>query len=259
MLCATILRNVIFPALTVVVIPALNEAGCVAATVKQWRILGMRNVRVVDNGSTDSTAIRAREAGAEVIHEPRRGYGAAAWRGIQDLPAGTECVLFSSADGSDRLAPEDLPVWQGALDDGADLVIGDRFSPGESRRHLKVVQSFGNRLCCGLIAVGWGRRFNDMGSLRLIRRGALERLDLQDRGFGWNVEMQVRAIERGLKVVELPVVYYPRASGRSKISGNAIGTCKAAWGILAMVGHLWLTRWRHSAAVRNPKALANTP
>src|SRR6266487_4265447 len=92
-----------FPARTAVVIPALNEAGCVGDTVRRWLALGVHGVRVVDNGSTDATASTARAAGAEVWTETRRGYGAAAWRGLQDWPAGCEWVLFSSADGSDRL------------------------------------------------------------------------------------------------------------------------------------------------------------
>lgn len=228
-----------FPPITAVIIPALNEAECVAATVAQWRALGMSHVRVVDNGSADQTAARAHAAGASVLSESVRGYGAAAWRGLQDLPSETEFVLFSSADGSDRLTTKDLSAWQHALDEGADLVIGDRFSSHSSRQHLKLAQNFGNRLCCRLIALGWGTRFNDMGSLRLIRRRAIEHLGLQDCGFGWNVEMQVRAIECGMKIIELPVNYLPRAAGTSKISGNMLGTCKAAWGILSMMGRLW--------------------
>jgi glycosyltransferase involved in cell wall biosynthesis len=231
-----------------VLIPAWNEAACVAATVARWRALGMRRVRVVDNGSTDATAAAARAAGAEVVAEPRRGYGAAAWRGLQDWPADCAWALFSSADGSDRLGPAELPAWQAAVDAGADLVLGDRVTRPESRRALKPVQRLGNALQCAVIAAGWGRRFRDMASLRLVRRAAFDRLRLADRAFGWNVEMQVRALELGLRCVELPVTFHPRTAGESKISGNWLGTWRAGEGILRML--LQLARLRCGAAKR---------
>jgi glycosyltransferase involved in cell wall biosynthesis len=228
-----------FLARTVVLIPALNEAASINQTVQQWRQLGAARVRVVDNGSADITTTLAANGGAEVVHEPQRGYGAAAWRGLQDWPTDCEWVLFSSADGSDRLSTEDVPAWQDAVDSGADLIIGDRTTLLSSRRELKLTQRFGNWLCVMAIARGWRRRFRDMGSLRLARRNALERMQLQDRGFGWNVEMQVRAVELSLKIVELPVAYYPRTAGESKISGSLVGTFCAARGILRMVLQLY--------------------
>ena len=227
---------------TAVLIPALNEEGCVGETIRRWHNLGAGMVRVIDNGSVDATATAARAHGAEVVTEPRRGYGAAAARGLEGLPRNMECVLFSSADGSDRLDKMELASWQAHVDAGFDLIVGDRVSPAASREQLKAVQSFGNRLCCHLIALGWGVRFNDMGSLRLIRRAALERLSLRDRSFGWNVEMQVRAIEHGLNIVELPVRYHARAVGESKISGSFWGTVRAGRSILLMITTLWLTR-----------------
>ena len=154
---------------TVVVVPALNEAECVGETVRQWLALGVGRVRVVDNGSTDDTAGVARTAGAEVVAEPRRGYGAAAWRGLENWPAQHDWILFSSADGSDQLSSKELSAWQQAVEAGADLVLGDRVSPAASRRQLKPPQRLGNWLCCVVIAAGWGRRFRDMASLRLVR------------------------------------------------------------------------------------------
>src|SRR5258706_92842 len=103
-----------FPARTAVVIPALNEESCVVDTVRRWLALGVHGVRVVDNGSTDATASAARAAGAEVLTEARRGYGAAAWRGLHDWPAECEWVLFSSADGSDRLSAGETGAWLAA-------------------------------------------------------------------------------------------------------------------------------------------------
>jgi glycosyltransferase involved in cell wall biosynthesis len=237
-----------FPARTAVVIPALNEEGCVGDTVRRWLALGVSGVRVVDNGSTDGTASIARASGTEVLTESRRGYGAAAWRGLQDWPAGCEWVLFSSADGSDRLSAEEAAAWTAATEAGAELVIGDRVALPASRRELKWVQRFGNRVTCEAIRFGWGRRFQDMGSLRLMRRDGLVALGLADRGFGWNVEMQVRAIEAGWRIVELPVTYYPRQSGESKISGSWAGTWRAGRGIVRMLALLWMLRRRRSEA-----------
>ena len=234
---------------TLVLIPALNEAECIAETVRCWQALGVVRVRVVDNGSTDDTARLAAKAGAEVLFEPQRGYGAAAWRGLQDWPAGCDWVLFSSADGSDRLSEHEANDWQQAVDTDAELILGDRTALSAAREHLKRIQRFGNWLCCVAIARGWGRRFRDMASLRLVRRVALERMQLRDRGFGWNVEMQVRALELGLRIVELPVNYYPRRAGDSKISGSFIGTFRAGCGILRMLAWLWRLRRERAARV----------
>ena len=232
---------------TLVLVPALNEAACVAKTVCNWLALGVARVRVVDNGSTDNTARLAAQAGAEVLLEPRSGYGAAAWRGLQAWPEECPWVLFSSADGSDRLSATEAEAWQRAVDSGADLVLGDRTALPVSRAHLKLTQRLGNRLCCLAIARGWGRRFRDLASLRLVRRSAFDRMQLSDRGFGWNLEMQVRALELGLRIVELPVNCFPRRAGESKISGSLGGTIRAGWGILRMLAHLWRLRRQGNA------------
>jgi len=146
------------------------------------------------------------------------------------------------------------------VEGGADLIIGDRVSLPASRAELKWVQRFGNRVTCEAIRFGWGRRFRDMGSLRLTRREGLVTLGLADRGFGWNVEMQVRAMEAGWKIVELPVTCLPRQSGESKISGSLAGTLRAGHGIVRMLALLWMLRSRRSEvglaagqeAARNP-------
>ena len=234
---------------TVVVMPALNESACVGMAVRSWQALGAGAVRVVDNGSTDGTALAARAAGAEVMFQPERGYGAAAWRGLQDWPPEMIWVLFSSADGSDQLSPEEAAQWQEAIEDKADLIVGDRVSSQVSRAQLKWVQRFGNWITCYAIWLGWGQRFNDMGSLRLVHRSDLANLALVDRGFGWNVEMQIRAIQQGWKIVELPVRYYPRHAGHSKISGSVGGTLRAGIGILRMLGKLWRLRRQSSGAL----------
>jgi len=236
---------------TLVIVPARNEAECVAEVVRYWRDQGAAKVRVVDNGSTDNTATLAREAGAEVMYGPRRGYGAAAWRGIQNIPPGVEWVLFCSADGSDQLDPTSAAAFQSAIEAGADLVLGERVSLPDSRRHLRGVQQFGNWLCCRLLWLGWGSRFRNMASLRLLCRGVITRLRLKDRDFGWNVEMQIRAVEEGLRIVEVPVTYHPRLAGTPKISGNPFGVVRAAWGMIGIIVRLyWRNRCYHH--IRRP-------
>lgn len=224
------------------VIPAWNERDCVAATISAWRALGFGCVRVVDNGSTDGTAEVARRSGAEVVTEPQRGYGAAAWRGLQDLPPEIEWVLFSSADGSDALDPDELPAWTAAAERGADIILGDRCSDGRSSMALNPSQRLCTILFKVVVRLGWGRTFGDVGSLRAVRLAVWPRLRVADRGFGWNVEMQVRAVERRFDIVELPVRFRPRRAGQSKISGNLRGTIKAAIGILRMLWRLWWNR-----------------
>ncbi len=236
------LARPVFLTRTVVVVPALNEELSVADVAGYWRGRGAGLVRVVDNGSTDGTAEQARSAGAEVLFEPRRGYGAAAWRGTLNLPAHIEWMLFSAADGSDRLDGPEAAAFQSAMDGGADLVLGERTSLAASQKSLGAAQRLGNRLGCRLLALGWKHSFRDMASLRLIRRTAFDRLRLADRGFGWNVEMQVRAVEEGLRVVELPVRCYPRVAGRPKISGHPLGIVRASWGILSTLAKLWCSR-----------------
>lgn len=231
----------LFTLQTQVVIPALNEADGIANTIRRWLELGFPTICVVDNGSHDRTAEVAQAAGATVVQEPRRGYGAAAWAGVQS--GHSEWILFSSADGSDRLEPAELADWQAAIESGADLVLGDRTALPESRTHLKAVQRWGNWVQCAGIRLGWGAGFRDMGSLRLIRRSTLRRLHLQDRGYGWNLEMQVRWVELQLPWRELPVGYHPREAGESKISGTWSGSFRAGVAILKMLSQLvWLRR-----------------
>lgn len=223
-----------------VVIPALNEEESLPRVLHALCDGGLGRVRVVDNGSTDGTATMARAAGAEVILEPRRGYGQACWTGCQDLPCEVNWILFCNADGSDDLTAIDAMLAAAA--DGADLVVGCRTADETGSDHLTAPQRFGNRLAAGLIRCLWGRACADLGPLRLISRPAFERLKLQDRGFGWMVEMEVRASEENLRVRELPVRNFPRQAGQSKISGTICGSVRAGTVILSTIGNLWLRR-----------------
>ncbi len=225
---------------TCVIIPALNEEAALPRVLHDLRELGLERIRVVDNGSRDKTAEVAAQRGAEVFTEARRGYGAACWRGLADCEDAVEWVLFCDADGSDDLSELPHLFAQAAL--GAELVLGNRRSLPDNRAAMTPQQNFGNALATALIALGWGHRYHDLGPLRLIRRNALDRIAMRDRGFGWTVEMQVRAVEEKLRIAEVPVRYRRRQGGRSKISGTISGTLRAGSVILSTIGRLWLRR-----------------
>ena len=237
---------------TLVLIPALNEEASIGPVIRHWLALGFARVRVVENGSADRTGEVARTAGAEVVFEPRRGYGQACWTGLREWPEDLDWILFSSADGSDWLEADELRQWQQAITDGARIILGDRTALETSRQELKPVQRFGNSLSSGLIRLGWGVRHRDMSSLRLVRRSAFDAMDLADRGFGWNVEMHVRAAELDLRVAEVPVLYRPRTGGVSKISGTLKGSFQAGTIILGTLGKLWWSRAHRLGLSRNP-------
>lgn len=219
-----------------VLIPVRNEEATIAAVIDALQQLGFDRIRMIDNGSSDRSGEVAEAAGAEVVAEPRSGYGQACWRGLQDLPDEMEWILFCDGDGSDDLSqlPEFLAVAK-----QADLILGDRLASLNGRAALTPAQNFGNRLATRLIRLGWGHGYGDLGPLRLIRRSALEQMQMRDRGFGWTVEMQVRAVELGLRIRELPVNYYPRQGGRSKISGTLSGSVQAGVVILQTIARLY--------------------
>lgn len=219
-----------------VVIPALNEEATIADVVRNLRRKGLHRIRVIDNGSSDATVQRARAAGADVLNEPRCGYGQACRRGLENIPRGVAWILFCDGDGSDDLNDLDRMI---ATAENADLVIGNRLATKSGRDALTLVQRFGNQFVGKLIEHGWGFRFDDFGPLRLIRRDALETIDMRDRGFGWNVVMQIRALEAGLRIREIPVGYRVRQGGRSKISGNLLAAVCAGFGILQAVARLY--------------------
>jgi glycosyltransferase involved in cell wall biosynthesis len=212
-----------------VVIPALDEEQSLPRVLGDLPA-GLR-VIVVDNGSTDATAAVACARGAEVVSEPRRGYGRACLAGIAALrPSPPEIVVFLDADYSDH--PEELPdVVAPLLEGRADLVIGSRVLGEREPGALLPQARFGNLLACTLIRLLYRRRYTDLGPFRAIDWRALESLCMRDETFGWTVEMQVKAARRRLRVVEVPV-RYRRRIGTSKITGTVSGSVRAGYKIL---------------------------
>jgi glycosyltransferase involved in cell wall biosynthesis len=225
-----------------VLIPALDEEASLPAVIAAitregdgWRV---RDVVVVDNGSRDRTAEAARGSGAQLVAEPRRGYGAACLAGLAHLRREPpDVVAFLDADGSDD--PSELPALLAVLLEGrADLVIGSRTLGRSEPGALAPVQRAGNRIAAALLRLLYGARVTDLGPFRAVRWEALERLRMRDRDFGWTVEMQARALAAGLPCAEVPVSYRRRRSGRSKVAGTVRGSLAAGWKILFTIARV---------------------
>jgi len=217
------------------IIPALNEAPVIGETVRRVPAGWFRTVIVADNGSTDGTAEVAEAAGAEVVRQAERGYGAACLQAIAALPREIAIVVFMQADGSED--PEEAAKLIAPIVDGrADLVLGSRVMGGAEQGALLPHQRFGNWLATRLIHWFWGWRYTDLGPFRAIRRESLDKLEMRDRNYGWTIEMQVRALKRGLRVMEVPVSYGVRRAGTNKVSGNLKGSVLAGCKILAVIG-----------------------
>lgn len=222
------------PGPAALIIPALNEEPVIARTLARVPSGLFAVIIVADNGSTDATAAVARGAGATVVTEPERGYGAACLKAIAALPDGIEAVVFMQADSSED--PSEAPQLLSPLFDGrADLVLGSRVLGAADPGALLPHQRFGNWLATTLIYWLYGHRYTDLGPFRAIRIEALSRLDMRDRNYGWTVEMQMKALRRGLRVMEIPVRYGLRAAGQNKVSGNLMASVRAGAKILWVV------------------------
>ena len=212
------------------IIPALDEEHAIGALLEAIDRSIVRDVIVGDNGSRDATAAVARAGGAEVVHVAERGYGAACAGALTRLRDDVDVVLFMDADGSDD--PSEIPlVLEPILQDRADLVIGSRALGIVERGALTPQQRFGNWLATRMISALYGHRYTDLGPFRAIRRELLDRIAMRDRRYGWTVEMQIRALQLGARVAEVPVRYRRRV-GKSKISGTVTGVLKAGWWII---------------------------
>ena len=214
-----------------VVIPALNEErsiGKVVTDIPDW----VDDIVVVDNGSTDRTVEAAAESGARVVHEPVSGYGSACLTGMAALNE-PDVVAFLDGDYSDH--PDEMHLLVDPILSGRyDMVIGSRTLGERQPGALTPQARFGNWLACSLIRLFWRIEYTDLGPFRAIRYDALSKLSMQDRDFGWTVEMQIKAILNGLKITEAPVSYRRRI-GTSKISGTVRGVFLAGKKILGTI------------------------
>jgi glycosyltransferase involved in cell wall biosynthesis len=213
-----------------VVIPALNEEEPIAAVVRDCLTTGLPGeIIVVDNGSTDRTTDRAREAGAKVVSEPKPGYGRACAAGVRALSppqSRDDLVVFLDGDGSD--CPEFMPQLVEPIQRGEqDFVIGSRTRGKREPGSMNFQQVFAGRTAGWLLRLLYGVHYSDMCPFRAIRRDVLEKLGMNEPTYGWNLEMQMRAARARLRILEVPVNHRCRTGGESKVSGTLRGTLVA--------------------------------
>ena len=228
-----------------VVVPARDEEASIGSVVASLLAIesdaGARLVDdcvVCDNGSRDATGTRARQAGARVVRQDTAGYGLACLTALAALRP-VAVVLFTDGDGAFKAGQ--APRLLDAIADGADLAIGSRALGHVQEGALSPAQRLGNRLASWLIRRLWGQMVTDLGPYRAVRAEALRRIAMRDRAYGWTVEMQVKAIALGMRVVEVPVDTLRRCAGKSKVGGTWRGVAGAAAGILSTIAVLW---WR---------------
>jgi glycosyltransferase involved in cell wall biosynthesis len=209
-----------------VVIPTLNEAQAIAEVVASVPKDRVAQIIVVDNGSIDGTAERARAAGAQVIHEPRRGYGSACLAGAK-AARGSDIIVFLDGDRSDDPRQLDL-IAAPLIQMQADLTIGSRIGGELERGSMPLHGRLGNRLIVLILRGLYGVRITDIGSFRAIRTGALFNLNMEQMTYGWPVEMVVKATRKGLRIKSIPI-RYRRRIGVSKVTGTLRGSFLAAY------------------------------
>jgi glycosyltransferase involved in cell wall biosynthesis len=223
-----------------VIIPTQNEAQAIGRVLADLPSQLVTEVIVVDSNSTDGTPDLARRVGAQVIQEPRRGYGRACLTGLANTD-NPDVVVFLDGDYSDR--PAELPIILAPILEGrADITLGSRFLRISNSGALPWHQSFGNHLAAGLIRLLYGVKVSDLGPFRAARADVLHTLALEEATYGWAVEMILKGAIAGFRIVEVPVSYYPRI-GKSKIGGTVKGTVGATWFILSrIVGYYFRRR-----------------
>jgi glycosyltransferase involved in cell wall biosynthesis len=216
-----------------VIIPALNEEEPIADVVRAVATTTIAHeIIVVDNGSTDRTAERAREGGARVVAQPRHGYGRACTAGVRALSPECDIVVFLDGDGSD--CPEFMHQLVDPIIAGKhDFVIGSRTRGNREPGSMNFSQVISGRIAGLILRLLYGVCYTDMCPFRAIRRDALQRLGMREETYGWNLEMQMKAARARLRILEIPVNHRCRAGGESKVSGTLRGTFVAGTRIIA--------------------------
>jgi len=217
---------------TSIIIPAFNEEESIAHVLKRIPNKAAYEIIVVDGGSQDQTRAIAKAAGVGVIQELRRGYGRACATGVEQ--ASGEIVVFLDADGADD--PTQIPELVAPLLNGqADMVLGSRLAgkmhPGSMPWH----QHLGNWLSASLFGLLYGLKITDLSPLRAVNRAKLRSLGMQEMTYGWPTEMIAKAARQNWRITEMPVSYFPRYGGKSKISGTVKGTVFATYYILSTI------------------------
>ena len=226
-----------------VIIPTHNEESAIGRVLADIPAGLATEVLVVDSNSTDGTPDLAQKMGAQVIREPRRGYGRACLTGLANTND-PDIVVFLDGDYSDR--PSELPMLLAPITEGrADITLGSRLQGSRTTGALPWHQAFGNRLAAGLIRLLYGLKISDLGPFRAGRADVLRALTLEETTYGWAVEMILKGALAGYRVAEVPVSYYPRI-GESKISGTLKGTVGAGWFILSLIVRYY---FRHRSTV----------
>ena len=216
-----------------VIIPVYNEADAIGKVINEIPKDQVRHIIVCNNGSSDRTKQNAEKQNAIVVDEMQKGYGNACLKGMswiakQDIKP--DIVVFLDGDYSDY--PEELPsIVAPILKDECDLVIGSRALGNMENGAMMPQQIFGNWLATNLIKLIYNYHFTDLGPFRAVRYDSLLKMDMQDKTFGWTVEMQVKAAKHKMKTMEVPVRYRKRI-GVSKVSGTVKGTILAGHKIL---------------------------
>ena len=216
-----------------IIVPAYNEEESIAMVIRDIPNKWIRNIIVCDNGSTENTAEVAKNSGAITIYQGLKGYGNACLKGmeyIENLEQSPDIIVFLDGDYSDH--PDELELLiKPIIEQDFDMVIGSRALGKLEKGAMQPQQIFGNWLATNLIRLIYGYHFTDLGPFRAIKYSKLIDIEMEDKDFGWTVEMQVKAAKRKLKCIEVPVKYRKRI-GVSKVSGTLKGTILAGHKIL---------------------------
>ena len=218
-----------------VIIPAFNEENAIVNVLKEIPDL-VSEVIVIDNNSNDLTSINAKNAGATVLFEEKKGYGYACLKGLNYIAKQEikpDIIVFLDGDYSDY--PEELlKIIHPIIADNIDLVIGARVKEYREAGSMTPQQVFGNWLACFLMKLFFNAKFTDLGPFRAIKYDKLLQLSMQDKTYGWTVEMQLKALKKGFSYTEIPVRYKNRI-GVSKVSGTIKGTIMAGIKIIGWI------------------------
>lgn len=224
------------PAFISIIIPAFNEENGIGQVISEVPRDFVQEIIVVNNASTDNTERIAKAAGATVLREPTPGYGRSCLKGIDYLKKSNrppDIVVFLDADHSDF--PEEITALVNPiLLNDVDLVIGSRALGAKEKGSMTPQQIFGNWLATRLLKLFYNVKFTDLGPFRAIKFSSLIELDMQDKTYGWTVEMQLKAAKKKMKCIEVPVRYRKRI-GFSKISGTFKGTILAGYKIIRTI------------------------